>query len=69
MCPLEGAKGQGPPEVARPSNGMRQRARSEDHVKMQDCGHAAHLQLARQSGVEIVRRGRSNGHFELSHQG
>jgi hypothetical protein len=35
MRPLEGAKGQGPPEAAGPSNGTRQRARSEDHVKMQ----------------------------------
>jgi hypothetical protein len=33
--PLEGVKGQGPPEAAGPSNGTRQRARSEDHVKMQ----------------------------------
>jgi hypothetical protein len=32
--PLEGAKGQEPPEAAGPSNGTRQRARSEDHVKM-----------------------------------
>jgi hypothetical protein len=35
MRPLEGAKGQGPPEAAGPSNGTRQRMRSEDHVKMQ----------------------------------
>jgi hypothetical protein len=35
MHPLEGEKGQGPPEAAGPSNGMRPRARSEDHVKMQ----------------------------------
>jgi hypothetical protein len=35
MRPLEGAKGQGPPEAAGPSNGTRQRARSEDHAKMQ----------------------------------
>jgi hypothetical protein len=32
--PLEGAKGQGPPEAAGPSNGTRQRAWLEDHVKM-----------------------------------
>jgi hypothetical protein len=35
MRPLEGAKGQGPPEAAGPSNGTRQRARLEDHVKIQ----------------------------------
>jgi hypothetical protein len=35
MCLLEGAKGQGPPEADGPSNGMRQRAWLEDHVKMQ----------------------------------
>jgi hypothetical protein len=35
MCPLEGAKGQGPPVAIGPSNGTRQRMRSEDHVKMQ----------------------------------
>jgi hypothetical protein len=27
------------------------------------------LQLARRSGVEIMHRARSNGHFEPSHQG
>jgi hypothetical protein len=44
MRPLEGAKGQGAPEAAGPSNGMRQRAWSEDYVKMQrsqTCGAAA----------------------------
>jgi hypothetical protein len=45
--PLEGAKGQGPPKAAGPSNGTRQRARLEDHVKMQNHRHVAHLQLAR----------------------
>jgi hypothetical protein len=35
MRSLEGVKGQGPLEAAGPSNGTRQRARSEDHVKMQ----------------------------------
>jgi hypothetical protein len=41
MRPFEGAKGQGPPEAAGTSNGMRQHARSEDHVKMQNCRHMA----------------------------
>jgi hypothetical protein len=63
-----GVKGQGPTEAARPSNGTRQRARLEDHVKMQSCRHVAQLQLARQSSVEIMRRARSNGRFEPSHQ-
>jgi hypothetical protein len=36
---------------------------------MQNCRHMAQLQLARQSGVEIVRRSSSNGRFEPSHQG
>jgi hypothetical protein len=35
MRPFEGAKGQGPPKAAGSSNGTSQRARSEDHVKMQ----------------------------------
>jgi hypothetical protein len=35
MHPLEGAKGQGPPVAAGPSNRTRQRMRSEDHVKRQ----------------------------------
>jgi hypothetical protein len=35
MRRLEGAKGQGPPVAVGPSNGTRQRMRSEDHVKMQ----------------------------------
>jgi hypothetical protein len=35
MRPPEGAKGQGPLEATGPSNGTRQRMRSEDHVKMQ----------------------------------
>jgi hypothetical protein len=35
MRPLWGAKGQGPPEASGPSNGTRQRMRSEDLVKMQ----------------------------------
>jgi hypothetical protein len=33
--PLEGEKGQGAPEATRPSNGTRQRLRSEDHLKIQ----------------------------------
>jgi hypothetical protein len=69
MHPLEGAKSQGPPEAAGPSNSTRQRARSEDHVKMQNCSHAARLLLTRQSGVEIVRLASSNGRFKPSHQG
>jgi hypothetical protein len=34
-APSQGSEGSGPPEVTGPSNGTRQRARSEDHVKMQ----------------------------------
>jgi hypothetical protein len=33
-CPLEAAKGQGPPVTVGPSNSTRQRMWSEDHVKM-----------------------------------
>jgi hypothetical protein len=59
MRPLEGAKGQGPPEAAGPSNGTRHRAWSEDHVKMQrlrTCGATAAGETKRQASQQSPRR-------------
>jgi hypothetical protein len=41
--PLKGAKGQGPLEAIGPSNGMRERMQSENHVKMRGRGGHGHV--------------------------
>jgi hypothetical protein len=57
--PLEGAKGQGPPEAAGPPNDTRQHARSEDHMKMQrprTCGASAADETKRWATQQSPRR-------------